>query len=150
MGTHAAVEDRTEVERETSNRALLDALAPYVMHKALVNDEVIFVEGSWPEGVYVLERGSADLLFTGRGEHTPHRIDAGTVLGLSSLVSDRAHEYTATAVGNSAVGYVSRTTFFKVLNDDPARWFDVLRILSRDIGSCYDRVRELALRRGAR
>jgi CRP-like cAMP-binding protein len=150
MGTHPLTQDQLDAERENNNRTLIDALSPHVMHKMLEPGEVIFVEATWPDGIYILERGSADLLFSGRGEHTPHRIDAGTILGLSSLVSDRAHEYTATSVERSMIGYVSRSTFFKVLQDDPARWFDVLRILSRDIGSCYDRVRELSQRRAAR
>lgn len=139
---------KAELDTEGNNRALIEALSPFAMRKVLEPGDVIFVEGAWPDGVYILERGSADLLFSGRGEHTPHRIDAGTILGLSSMVSERAHEYTATAVDRVMVAFVSRTTFFQVLGEAPSRWFDVLKILSRDIGSCYDRVRELALRRG--
>ena len=147
MSTDATLK-KAELDTEGSNRALIEALSPFALRRMLEPGEVIFVEGAWPDGVHVLERGSADLLFSGRGEHTPHRLDAGTILGLSSMVSERAHEYTATAVDGVTVGFVSRTTFFQVLTETPAHWFDVLRILSRDIGSCYDRVRELSQRRG--
>jgi hypothetical protein len=34
-----------------------------------------------------------------------------------------------------------------VLNETPALWLTVLRVLSRDISSCYDRVRELSVPR---
>lgn len=141
------LEKKPELDNESNNRALIDALTPFAMRRILEPGDVIFVEGAWPDGVYILERGSADLLFSGRGEHTPHRIDAGTILGLSSMVSERAHEYTATAVDRAMVAFVSRSTFFKILGESPAHWFDVLKILSLDIGSCYDRVRELSMRR---
>lgn len=149
MSTQKVSESERQAEIEASNVALLAALSPHETRKTFAAGDVIFTHGTCPDGVYVLREGTADLLFSGKGAGDPLTIDAGTVLGLSCLVSNRNHEYTATADEAAIVGFVDRETFFRVLNESPTRWFDVLRILSRDISSCYDRVRELAERRGA-
>lgn len=149
MPSQKISESERQAEIEASNDALLTALSSHEKRTTYSSGEVIFTHGACPEGVYVLREGTADLLFSGKGAGQPLQIDAGNVLGLSSLVSNRNHEYTATAAEAAIVGFVDRATFFRVLNQSPERWFDVLRILSRDISSCYDRVRELAERRGA-
>jgi CRP-like cAMP-binding protein len=133
---------------DVSNRALLDALAPYEVLTTFNSGRVLFDEGVTPTGVHVLLSGDVDLKFSSRVDTEPIRLsEGGTVLGLSSMVAWRGHEYTATAVGPVMTGFVDRETFLRVLDESPTRWFDVLQILSRDISSCYDRVRELSERR---
>ena len=108
----------------------------------------LFKEGDVPEGVHVLLSGEVDLLFMRRDDAVPlHFARAGQVLGLSCLVSGRNHEYTATATSTVLTGFVDKATLVKVLHDNPDRWFDVLQVLSSDIISCYDRVKQLATSR---
>ena len=133
---------------ELSNKNLLDVLA---FHEVLSNfgaGKTIFEAGQEPDGVYVLLSGDVDLKFHGKQDPAPVRLTGGgTILGLSSLTAGRTHEYTATAANDVLLGYVDRKTFMRVLNESPTRWFDVLQILSRDISSCYERVKEISAAR---
>jgi CRP/FNR family cyclic AMP-dependent transcriptional regulator len=125
---------------------LLQVLAANQVLYTFEPGTIVFREGTPPNGVYVLLSGQVDLHFTGRNDDRALLFEeSGTILGLSSLMSGRPQEYTATAVTSLITGFVDNETFFRVLNENPALWLNVLRILSRDISSCYDRVRELAL-----
>lgn len=127
-------------------KLLLQTLAPYQTLYTFEPGSVVFQEGTAPAGLHILLSGHVDLHFAGRNGDLPLQLaEAGTILGLSSLMSGRAQEYTATASTTIITGFIDSATFFRVLNENPSLWLNVLRILSRDISSCYDRVRELAL-----
>jgi CRP-like cAMP-binding protein len=127
------------------NSRLIDTLAQYQKVNVFECGSVLFRENETPHGVHVLLSGEVDLLFARRGDDIPfHFAQAHQLLGLSSIVSGRNHEYTATATTTVLTGFVDRDTLFRVLHDSPERWFDVLQVLSGDIISCYDRVKELA------
>jgi CRP-like cAMP-binding protein len=110
--------------------------------------ETLFSEGEEPHGVYVLQSGQVDLLFTSRsGDVKPLRIArAGQILGLSCVVTQRVHDCTATAATDCRVGFIDTKTFQKVLVDCPGVWFSVLRLLSSDVNAVYDDIRTLAAR----
>ena len=110
--------------------------------------EVIFREGEVPQGVYILQSGRVDLLFAARnGRAKPLRqADAGQILGLSAVVTARLHDCTATAASLCRVGFVQRDDFLRGLDDCPAAWFSVLRLLSTDVNAVYDDMRLLAAR----
>lgn len=128
------------------DQPLLQTLAPHEALTTFAPGTVLFRESTTPLGVHVLLSGAVDLHFVGRNGDRPLQVaEAGTILGLSSLMSGRPQEYTATAASTLVTGFVDSTTFFRVLNETPALWLAVLKILSRDISSCYDRVRALAL-----
>lgn len=126
---------------------VLQALAPFETVQSWPAGRILFREGELPAGVYVLLSGEVDLIFSSRsGKAKTLRIAvAGQILGLSSLVSGRAHEYTAsTESATTVTGYIDREKLLDVLNQEPRLWFSVLQILSGDIQSCYDRMKALA------
>lgn len=110
--------------------------------------EMLFLEGETPAGVYVLYSGEVDLLFTKRdGNARPLRIATpGQILGLSSVVMRRPHDCSAVARTACEVGFIGRDDFLGSLDDAPAAWFNVLRVLSSDVNAVYDDVRALATR----
>lgn len=129
-----------------TQQLLAETLAPYLIAGTYAPRSMLFTEGAQPWGVHVLQSGAIDLHFAGRNSGEPLRLaERGTILGLSSLMGARPHEYTATAATNITTGFVDTATFFRVLNEMPSLWLTVLRILSRDISSCYERVRELSV-----
>ena len=129
------------------NSRLITTLSQYQKVHVYEPGTVLFMENDAPAGVHVLLSGEVDLLFARRGDNIPLNFStAGQVLGLSSIVSGRNHEYTATAKTTVLTGYVDRETFFRVIHQNPERWFDVLQVLSSDIISCYDRVKQLVHR----
>lgn len=110
--------------------------------------ETIFKEGEEPRGVYILQSGRADLLFSARnGRAKPLRqADAGQILGLSAVVAHRPHDCTASAATTCEVGFVERDAFLRALDECPGVWFSVLRLLSNDVNAVYDDMRLLVAR----
>jgi CRP-like cAMP-binding protein len=107
--------------------------------------ETIFREGERPDGVYILQEGTVDLLFASRnGNVKPLRLaQAGQILGLSCVVTQRNHDCTAVARTRCELGFIERDAFLRMLDDSPAVWFSVLRLLSNDVNAVYDDMRTL-------
>lgn len=129
-----------------TEKQLLETLNPHQIAGTYAPGATLFHEGAQPWGVHILLSGRIDLHFAGRNADEPIPIEGnGTILGLSAMMGGRPHEYTATASTDVTTGFLDTATFFRVLNDTPSLWLTVLQILSRDILSCYDRVRALAV-----
>lgn len=110
--------------------------------------QILFREGDEPRGVYVLHSGEVDLTFASRkGNVKPLRVAAaGQMLALSSVVGGRPHDCSAVARTSCRVGFIERDEFLRTLDESPAIWFSVLRMLSSDINAAYDDMRNLAVR----
>src|SRR5215218_326179 len=108
--------------------------------------ETLFREGEQPQGVYVLHSGSVHLLFAGKnGNAKPLReAQPGQILGLSCVVTRRHHDCTAVAAGPCEAAFIERDEFLRTLDDSPAIWFSVLRVLSSEVSAVYDDMRVLA------
>lgn len=120
-------------------------------HETLVRfrtGETLFREGEQPRGVYVLHSGTVQLLFAGRnGSAKPLReTQPGQILGLSCVVTQRPHDCTATAAEPCEVAFIERDEFLRTLDDSPAVWFSVLRVLSSEVNAAYDDMRVIAAR----
>lgn len=120
-------------------------LAPYEKTQSVARGQVIFREGDEPLGVYFLHSGNVDLVFAAKnGEAKTLRVaDAGQILGLSSVVSRRAHDCTATAKSPATVGFIPKDMFQRLLEEQPALWLTVLQIISADVNACWDCMRTL-------
>jgi len=107
----------------------------------------LFYEGEEPRGVYVIHSGAIDLIFSAKdGRTKPLRIaQAGQIIGLSSVFSNRPHDYTATVAATTSTGFIDADTFHHLLATSPAMMFGILRLLSEDVNSCYDCMRDIAL-----
>jgi CRP-like cAMP-binding protein len=135
-------------DTDLCNAALLAAFAPHERVQSFVPGTVLFEGGSEPNGVHILLSGDIDLQFLVRKADKSVCFNvAGQILGLSSIVSGRPHEYTAMALTPVLTGFIDRGIFLGTLHQSPKLWFDVLQVLSRDINSCYDRVKSLVSRR---
>lgn len=109
--------------------------------------QTLFYEGEEPRGIYVIHSGAVNLIFSAKdGRAKTLRIaHPGQIIGLSSVFSHRAHDYTASIRSTSNLGFVNIATFHELLENTPAMMFGVLRLLSEDVNSCYDCMREIAL-----
>ncbi len=134
------------------------ALEPHVMESTLRRHQTVevwprgrtlFFEGEDPRGVYLIHSGSVELIFSARDGRTKAlRIArAGQIIGLSSVFSHRAQDYTATVSSTCNLGFVDEKTFHSLLESTPSMLFEVLRLLSEDVNACYDCMREIALPR---
>lgn len=107
---------------------------------------MLFLEGEALAGVYILYSGEVDLLFAARnGNVKPLRVATpGQILGLSAAVMQRPHDCSAIARVPCDVGFIPRDEFLRVLEERPAVWFSILRLLSSDVSAVYDDMRALA------
>ena len=110
---------------------------------------VLFREGEEPRGIYFLMSGNIDLVFSARnGYAKPLRLaNPGHILGLSAIVSQRNHDYSATTRTACEVGFVDRNRFLEYVDDNPSCWFSVLQMLSEDVNACYDCIRGITAAR---
>jgi CRP-like cAMP-binding protein len=129
---------------QLANAALVHALAPCQELRRVPNGAVIFSENESPAGVHVLLAGAVSMKFSAQPDAPVRMCTLGTILGLNAIVSSRPYDYTAIGHEEAVVGFIPKEKFLDTLNGVPALWLEVLKVLSRDIGSCYDRVRELA------
>ena len=95
---------------------------------------VLFREGEEPKGIYFLLSGQIDLIFSARnGYAKPLRVaEEGHILGLSAIVSQRKHDYSATTRTPCEIGFVDCKQFLDFVDHRPAVWFNVLQLLSED------------------
>lgn len=134
---------------QTEGTTVLQSLAPYELIETWPAGIVLFRESEDPAGVYVLLSGDVDLVFASRaGVVKPLRIaGAGQILGLSCVVSGRAHDCSATTRTSAVTGFIPKTSFLKLLDENPPLWFSVLQMISSEINSCYDCMRTLSASR---
>ena len=120
-------------------------LAPYEKTQSVARGQVLFREGEEPLGVYFLHAGQVDLVFAAKnGDSKSLRAaDEGQILGLSSVVSHRAHDCTATAKSPVIAGFIPRDVFQHLLDEQPSLWLTVLQLISADVNACWDCMRAL-------
>jgi CRP-like cAMP-binding protein len=141
----------TAVERpETHNSLVADTLAPYESIEAFAPGKMLFQEGTQPDGVYFLHSGAVDLCFSSprSGESKSLLVaDAGQILGLTCVVSGRPHDCSATTRTSCITGFIEKHRFLRLLDDHPALWLTVLRMISSNISACWDCMRSLSAAR---
>lgn len=126
------------------NGRLLAALSPHQVTHVYEAGSTLFRQNAEPGGVHILLSGQVDLVFSRNDPQRSLRYPTpGLILGLSSLIAGRTQEYDAIAATTVITGYIDKETLLGILHADPALWFAVLQVLSADIISCYDRVKQL-------
>jgi CRP-like cAMP-binding protein len=107
---------------------------------------ILFNEGDAPRGIYFIHSGTIELLMHARkGDWKRMRYASpGEILGLESVVSRRPHDATARATTSCDLGFIERESFLRALDENPAIWFSVLRLLSQGVNASYDSLRNVA------
>jgi CRP/FNR family cyclic AMP-dependent transcriptional regulator len=127
------------------DQAVDDVLAPYETIEKVPAGKTLFREGTDPAGVWVLHSGQVELTCAAKGGAAMPllAVDAGQILGLTSIVSGRSHDASAVARKSSVVGFIQKDRFLRLLDEKPALWLSVLRMISTDINACWDCMRSL-------
>jgi CRP-like cAMP-binding protein len=135
------------VETHRSMSTVAEMLAPYEKIEAVPPGRVLFREGTEPEGVYYLHSGEVDLCFSSAKSGTAKSLllaTGGEILGLTCVMSSRAHDCSATTRTTCITGFVEKNRFLRLLDEKPALWLVVLRMISSNINACWDCMRNLA------
>lgn len=106
-------------------------------------NSVLFHEGEVPAGVYILHSGRVDLVQEqSDGAERRRPAHAGEILGLSAVISGRSHLATGIAITLCEVGFIECLEFRRLVDANPAIWFNVLRQLSQDVNESYEVIRK--------
>jgi CRP-like cAMP-binding protein len=122
-----------------------EILAPYETLETLPPGKPIFREGAAADGVYYLHSGEVELRFS-----SPKSLllsGSGDILGLTSVMSGRGYDCSATTRTACVAGFVEKNRFLRLLDEKPALWLTVLRMISANINACWDCMRNLAAAR---
>ncbi|MGH9601062.1 MAG: Crp/Fnr family transcriptional regulator [Terriglobales bacterium] len=111
-------------------------------------DTLLFEEGEKPGGVFLLRSGRVKLGV--RSRHGSHYllelVGVGEMLGLSACVSGKPYEITARTITPCEAVFVPREEFLRFLRDRPSACLEMVRILSADLDTAYERIRHLRRR----
>jgi len=108
---------------------------------------MLFIEGQQPRGVFVLCVGKVKLSTSSReGKTIITKIsDAGDVLGLNAVISNRPYEVTAEMMEPGQGNFIPRDSFQQFLKDFPEVAVRVAQQLSRNYYTAYEEIRTLGL-----
>ncbi|HUX43821.1 MAG TPA: cyclic nucleotide-binding domain-containing protein [Terracidiphilus sp.] len=98
-------------------------------------DRILFTQGEEPEGLFILQSGTATLsMTTPQGEEIMCiPIAAGSVLGLPGLIGNQPYSLTAIGMQGSTLRFVSREDFSHIIAEKPSLSMSVLRVLAAEV-----------------
>lgn len=112
---------------------------------------LLFTEGQSPRGVFMICRGRAKMTTTSSAGKTliTRVAEQGEVLGLSSVLADKAHQASAETIEPSQINFVKKDDFQRFLRDYGEACFQAARQLADECASSDDHVRSLGLSHSA-
>lgn len=108
---------------------------------------MLFIEGQMARGVFVLCSGKVKLSTTSReGKTIITKIsEAGDVLGLNAVISNRPYEVTAEMMEPGQANFIPKDSLTLMLRDFPEASMRVAQQLSRNYYTAYEEIRTLGL-----
>jgi CRP-like cAMP-binding protein len=121
-----------------------DALMTVMQDRSLAAGEALFRQGETPCAMYFLRSGLVHLERPG-GDLAPGLCVArpGDVIGVTYAVSGRPYDMDAVATKASTLEVVPREEFLRLMTSAPGLHLEVVRLLSIDLGRCYEVFRSL-------
>ena len=112
-------------------RGVLDTMATTVSHS---KNATIFSQGDAPVGVFIVRKGSVRMsVRAGDAEVMMRTAQAGSVLGLPGVLSNKPYSLTARAVQPCELGFVKAEDLIKLVRENPALGLQVLQLLSEEV-----------------
>ena len=108
--------------------------------------QTIFFEGNRPTGMYCINKGKVKIFQTGEeGKEQIIRLaKEGDILGYRSLISGETYGGSAAVIEDATVCYVSRDTFFELLQTNSDLSTKMMKLLSHDLKDAEKRITGLA------
>jgi len=126
----------------------LEYFAPLESVRQYTEGVVLFEEGQIPAGLFLLRAGRVRLgVRSRRGSQVLLEVaGAGEMLGLSACVSGRPYELTARTLTPCEAIFVRREDFLSFLRERPQACVEMVKLLSTDLDTAYERIRHLRRR----
>lgn len=100
----------------------------------------LFLDGEKPLGVFFVRGGKIEMSVANRVGRTRQVCIAGPgdVLGLSSSITGKPLDCRADVTEDATVQFVPRSEFLERIRANPEAHLEIVKILSLDIGRCYE------------
>lgn len=108
--------------------------------------QVIMHEGARPQGVYCVHKGKIKLytLGTEGKEQIIRFVTKGDLIGYRSILSDEPISASATALEDTFACYIPKSSFFKVIEDNPKFSLNLLHLSCHELGEAGKMITSLA------
>jgi len=108
---------------------------------------LLFVEGEPSRGIFILCSGQARLAANSKTGKTItlRQVEAGEVLGLSTVIANRVYPVTAETLTPSQVNFIPRNEFLQFLRDHADVSMQVAEHLSMELHKAWEQTRLVAL-----
>ena len=108
--------------------------------------QVIFYEGNAPFGLYCVFSGKIKLFKTSpNGKQLILKIlKAGDILGYRSLFSSEPYAASAEVIEDGEVCFIEKDVFLKIVSTDKATGWNVIKMLSKELGQAETKVADVA------
>lgn len=138
----------TKVSALSAERRCVDraraALNSQIDERNYATGSRLFQEGELPTAVFFLRSGSVRLERSDMAVHTDLCVArAGAALGVTFAISGRTYDMSAVATTDCRVEVVGREEFIDTMLGSPGLHLEVVRMLSMDLGRCYEVLRTL-------
>ena len=113
---------------------LLEDLEQHAKPIAPGPDRVLFHQGDDPAGVFIVRKGTAQLISQPDGDAILCvQVGAGSLLGLPAVIGSKPYSLTAKAATGAEFSFVSCEDFIHLMQSEPALSFRVLQVLAEQI-----------------
>jgi CRP/FNR family transcriptional regulator len=127
------------------SRATLDVHRTCTVYK---KQQIIFHEGTRPQGVFCIHSGKVKVYKTGMDGKPQiiYILRDGDVLGYRSLISEEVYPVSAETLEESAICFIPKADFLEVMQQDPTLKSALMKAMSRELTHLVDNMTFMAQR----
>jgi CRP-like cAMP-binding protein len=121
---------------------LIQALKKEAAAMSCGEDRVLFRQGEFPVGLFILNEGEVTLTVESGLEEPVVSIHAvpGSLLGLPGLVGNQPYTLTAIAHTGAQLSFIMRESFTSLMQHDPLMSLKVLEVLATEVRSARNAI----------
>jgi CRP-like cAMP-binding protein len=99
-------------------------------------NQALFVEGSYPRGVYCINQGKVKIFARGDEgkEQIIHIAKNGEIIGFRSMFSEEPYKVSATTLEESNICFIGRDDFLNIMDSNQVLRNSIIKELSKELG----------------
>ena len=99
-------------------------------------NQPLFIEGSFPRGVYCLNQGKVKVFTRGDEgkEQIIHIAKEGEIIGFRAMFSGEMYKVSATSLEDANICFISKDDFLDMIDTNPTLRNGIMRELSKELG----------------
>ena len=99
-------------------------------------NQPLFIEGSFPRGVFCLNQGKVKIFTRGDEgkEQIIHIAKEGEIIGFRAMFSGDSYKVSATSLEESNICFIAKDDFLNMIDTNPTLRNGIMRDLSRELG----------------